>query len=68
MHFTCVLQNECVRMVVLGRLKTLTHLDDVLVMEEEAAAAVQVVSRSRINHVCIFWTLYLMLKFVSTFV
>lgn len=46
-----VLQNECVRMVVLGRLKTLTHLDDVLVMEEEAAAAVQVAARSRINQV-----------------
>ncbi|KAK7148433.1 hypothetical protein R3I93_012688 [Phoxinus phoxinus] len=42
-------RNECVRMVVLGRLKTLTHLDDVLVMEEEAATAVQVVARSRIN-------------------
>ncbi|XP_050982867.1 leucine-rich repeat-containing protein 9 [Labeo rohita] len=42
-------RNECVRMVVLGRLKTLTHLDDVLVMEEEAAAAVQVAARSRIN-------------------
>ncbi|ROL49635.1 Leucine-rich repeat-containing protein 9 [Anabarilius grahami] len=44
-------RNECVRMVVLGRLKTLTHLDDVLVMEEEAAAAIQVVARSRINQI-----------------
>ncbi|XP_039527778.1 leucine-rich repeat-containing protein 9 isoform X3 [Pimephales promelas] len=42
-------RNECVRMLVLGRLKTLTHLDDVFVMEEEAATAVQVVARSRIN-------------------
>ncbi|XP_073775247.1 leucine-rich repeat-containing protein 9 isoform X2 [Danio rerio] len=42
-------RNESVRMVVLSRLKTLTHLDDVLVMEEEAAAAVQVATRSRIN-------------------
>lgn len=38
-------------MVVLGRLKTLTYLDDVFVMEEEAAAAVQVAARSRINQV-----------------
>uniref|UniRef100_A0A673J9S6 Leucine rich repeat containing 9 n=1 Tax=Sinocyclocheilus rhinocerous TaxID=307959 RepID=A0A673J9S6_9TELE len=42
-------RNECVRMVVLGRLKTLTHLDDVLVMEEEAGAAIQVAAQSRIN-------------------
>uniref|UniRef100_A0A8C1SLJ3 Leucine rich repeat containing 9 n=1 Tax=Cyprinus carpio TaxID=7962 RepID=A0A8C1SLJ3_CYPCA len=42
-------RNECVRMVVLGRLKSLTYLDDVFVMEEEAAAAVQVAARSRIN-------------------
>ncbi|XP_016121440.1 leucine-rich repeat-containing protein 9-like, partial [Sinocyclocheilus grahami] len=41
--------NECVRMVVLGLLKTLTHLDDVLVMEEEAGAAIQVAAQSRIN-------------------
>lgn len=47
----CVLQNECVRMVVLGRLKSLTYLDDDFVMEEEAAAAVQVAARSRINQV-----------------
>uniref|UniRef100_A0A8C1EU04 Leucine rich repeat containing 9 n=2 Tax=Cyprinus carpio TaxID=7962 RepID=A0A8C1EU04_CYPCA len=40
---------KCVRMVVLGRLKSLTYLDDVFVMEEEAAAAVQVAARSRIN-------------------
>ncbi|XP_067277190.1 leucine-rich repeat-containing protein 9 isoform X1 [Pseudorasbora parva] len=38
-----------VRMVILGRLRTLTHLDDGLVMEEVAAAAVQGVARSRIN-------------------
>ncbi len=61
----CVLQNECVRMVVLGQLKTLTYLDDVFVMEEEAAAAVQVAARSRINQVWTFWMLYSV--FVSTF-
>ncbi|KTG39503.1 hypothetical protein cypCar_00002327 [Cyprinus carpio] len=44
-------RNECVRMVVLGRLKSLTYLDDVFVMEEEAAAAVQVAARSRINQI-----------------
>ncbi|XP_057198998.1 leucine-rich repeat-containing protein 9 isoform X1 [Triplophysa rosa] len=42
-------RHECVRMVILGRLKTLTHLDDILVMEEEAAAAAQMAARSRIN-------------------
>ncbi len=61
----CVLQNECVRMVVHGQLKTLTYLDDVFVMEEEAAAAVQVAARSRINQVWTFWMLYSV--FVSTF-
>ncbi|XP_051504244.1 leucine-rich repeat-containing protein 9 [Myxocyprinus asiaticus] len=40
---------ECVRTLILGRLKTLTYLDDVLVTEEEAAAAVQMAVRSRIN-------------------
>ncbi|XP_061113948.1 leucine-rich repeat-containing protein 9 [Conger conger] len=38
-----------VRSTVLGRLKTLTHLDDQLVTEEEAAAAVQLAADSRIN-------------------
>jgi len=38
-------------MVVLGRLKTLSYLDDVFVTEEEAAAAVQMAARSRINQV-----------------
>ncbi|XP_035243517.1 leucine-rich repeat-containing protein 9 isoform X2 [Anguilla anguilla] len=38
-----------VRTTVLGRLKTLTHLDDQLVTEEEAAAAVQIAADSRIN-------------------
>ncbi|XP_029900939.1 leucine-rich repeat-containing protein 9 [Myripristis murdjan] len=40
---------EAVRMTILGRLMTLTHLDDVLVTEEEAAAAVQMAAASKIN-------------------
>ncbi|KAM7375862.1 hypothetical protein PAMP_005628 [Pampus punctatissimus] len=40
---------ETVRMTVLGRLTTLTHLDDVLVAEEEAADAVQMAAGSKIN-------------------
>ncbi|XP_030628203.1 leucine-rich repeat-containing protein 9 [Chanos chanos] len=38
-----------VRMTILGRLKTLTHLDGVLVSEEEAAAAIQMAAGSRIS-------------------
>ncbi|XP_030574901.1 leucine-rich repeat-containing protein 9 isoform X2 [Archocentrus centrarchus] len=40
---------EAVRMTILGRLTTLTHLDDVLVAEEEAAEAVQKSAGSKIN-------------------
>ncbi|KAM3871256.1 leucine-rich repeat-containing protein 9 [Diretmus argenteus] len=40
---------ETVKMTILGRLMSLTHLDDVLVAEEEAAAAVQMAAGSRIN-------------------
>ncbi|XP_041710981.1 leucine-rich repeat-containing protein 9 isoform X1 [Coregonus clupeaformis] len=40
---------EAVRMTVLGRLINLTHLDDMLVTEEEAGAAVQMAAGSRIN-------------------
>ncbi|XP_055025567.2 leucine-rich repeat-containing protein 9 isoform X2 [Misgurnus anguillicaudatus] len=40
---------ECVHMVILGRLKTLTHLDGTVVMEEEAAATVQMGAQSRIS-------------------
>ncbi|XP_036398728.1 leucine-rich repeat-containing protein 9 [Megalops cyprinoides] len=40
---------EAVRITVLGRLKSLTHLDNQLVNEEEAAAAVQIAACSRIN-------------------
>ncbi|XP_041669217.1 leucine-rich repeat-containing protein 9 [Cheilinus undulatus] len=40
---------EAVRQTILGRLTTLTHLDDVMVAEEEAADAVQVVAGSKIN-------------------
>uniref|UniRef100_A0A4W5RBJ4 Leucine rich repeat containing 9 n=1 Tax=Hucho hucho TaxID=62062 RepID=A0A4W5RBJ4_9TELE len=42
---------EAVRMTVLGRLISLTHLDDMLVTEEEAGAAVQMAAGSRINQV-----------------
>uniref|UniRef100_W5LPU9 Leucine rich repeat containing 9 n=1 Tax=Astyanax mexicanus TaxID=7994 RepID=W5LPU9_ASTMX len=42
-------QGECVRMVVLGRLRTLTHFDGVLVTEEEAADAEQMATVSKIN-------------------
>uniref|UniRef100_A0A8C7RE95 Leucine rich repeat containing 9 n=1 Tax=Oncorhynchus mykiss TaxID=8022 RepID=A0A8C7RE95_ONCMY len=40
---------EAVRMTVLGRLISLTHLDDMLVTEEEAGAAVQMAAGSRIS-------------------
>ncbi|XP_022077491.2 leucine-rich repeat-containing protein 9 isoform X1 [Acanthochromis polyacanthus] len=40
---------ETVRMTILSRLTTLTHLDDVLVAEEEAAEAVQMAAGSKIN-------------------
>uniref|UniRef100_A0A3Q0T553 Leucine rich repeat containing 9 n=1 Tax=Amphilophus citrinellus TaxID=61819 RepID=A0A3Q0T553_AMPCI len=42
---------EAVRMNILGRLTTLTHLDDVLVAEEEAAEAVQKSAGSKINQI-----------------
>lgn len=38
-------------MIILGRLTTLTHLDNVLVTETEAAAAVQMAVGSKINQV-----------------
>uniref|UniRef100_A0A3P8UAJ0 Leucine rich repeat containing 9 n=1 Tax=Amphiprion percula TaxID=161767 RepID=A0A3P8UAJ0_AMPPE len=41
--------NKTVRMTILGRLTTLTHLDDVLVAEEEAAEAIQMATGSKIN-------------------
>ncbi|AWP16505.1 putative leucine-rich repeat-containing protein 9-like [Scophthalmus maximus] len=40
---------EAVRMTILGRLTTLTHLDDVMVTEEEAADAVAMAAESKIN-------------------
>ncbi|XP_053357223.1 leucine-rich repeat-containing protein 9 [Clarias gariepinus] len=42
-------QGEAVRPVVLGRLKTLTHLDGVLVTEEEVAAAAHLTFTPKIN-------------------
>lgn len=44
-------QPEAVRMTILGHLMNLTHLDDVLVAEEEAAEAVQMAAGSKINQV-----------------
>lgn len=38
-------------MTLLGYLKTLTHLDGIMVTEEEAAEAVQMVAGSKINQV-----------------
>lgn len=38
-------------MTILGRLTTLTHLDDVMVTEEEAADAVAMAAESKINQV-----------------
>uniref|UniRef100_A0A8D3DG26 Leucine rich repeat containing 9 n=1 Tax=Scophthalmus maximus TaxID=52904 RepID=A0A8D3DG26_SCOMX len=42
---------RAVRMTILGRLTTLTHLDDVMVTEEEAADAVAMAAESKINQV-----------------
>ncbi|XP_044023700.1 leucine-rich repeat-containing protein 9 isoform X2 [Siniperca chuatsi] len=42
---------EAVRMTILGRLTTLTHLDDMMVAEEEAADAVQMAAESKIHQV-----------------
>uniref|UniRef100_UPI0037E8E735 leucine-rich repeat-containing protein 9 n=1 Tax=Semicossyphus pulcher TaxID=241346 RepID=UPI0037E8E735 len=41
--------NKPVRKTILGRLTTLTHLDDVMVTEEEAGDAVQMAAGSKIN-------------------
>lgn len=46
-------------MTILGRLTTLTHLDDTMVTEEEAADAVQMAASSKINQVNIFLYRYL---------
>lgn len=44
-------QPKRARMTILGHLKTLTHLDGIIVAEEEAAEAVQMVANSKINQV-----------------
>lgn len=41
-------------MTILGHLKTLTHLDGVIVAEDEAAEAVKMVAASKINQVKTF--------------
>ncbi|XP_037394804.1 leucine-rich repeat-containing protein 9 [Pygocentrus nattereri] len=51
-HNPWTTQGERVRMEVLGRLKTLTHLDGVLVTEEEAAAALTS-TPSKISTACL---------------
>ncbi|XP_075874195.1 leucine-rich repeat-containing protein 9 isoform X2 [Nelusetta ayraudi] len=40
---------KAVRMTILSRLTTLTHLDDILITEEEASKAAQVAAGSKIN-------------------
>lgn len=49
-----LLQPETVRMTILSRLMTLTHLDNIMVAEEEAADAAQIAAGSKINKVKIF--------------
>ncbi|XP_076841776.1 leucine-rich repeat-containing protein 9 isoform X2 [Brachyhypopomus gauderio] len=44
---------DSVRMVLLGRLKTLTHLDGVLVTEEESETALQMNTTSKIDQACL---------------
>lgn len=41
-------------MTILGHLKTLTHLDGVIVAEDEAAEAIKMVAASKINQVKTF--------------
>ncbi|XP_054470363.1 leucine-rich repeat-containing protein 9 [Anoplopoma fimbria] len=43
------IRSKTVRITILGRLTTLTHLDDMMVAEEEAAYAVQMAAGSKIN-------------------
>lgn len=49
--FVFSIQPETVRLTILGRLTALTHLDGVLVTEEEAAEGAQMVTGSKINQV-----------------
>lgn len=44
-------QPKAVRMTILSRLTALTHLDDILITEEEATKAAQVAAGSKINQV-----------------
>ncbi|XP_068195211.1 leucine-rich repeat-containing protein 9 [Antennarius striatus] len=44
---------EEVRETILGHLTTLTHLDDMMVTEEESSNAVQMVARAMINQACL---------------
>lgn len=47
-------QSKTVRMTILGHLTTLTHLNNMMVAEEEAASAVLMAAGSKINQVKVF--------------
>lgn len=48
--FPCF-QPKTIRMAILGSIRTLTHLDDIMVAEEEAARAVEMAASSKITQV-----------------
>lgn len=48
-------------MSVIGRLKTLTHLDGVLVSEEEATAATKFIAGTKITQVEFYCLIFLVL-------
>lgn len=60
-----LLQPETVRMTILSRLMTLTHLDNIMVAEEEAADAAQIAAGSKINKVKIFKIHFIYIFFFS---
>ena len=49
--FFCLLKPTCIRLSVIGQLKTLTNLDGVLIADEEAAEALYYIEASVINQV-----------------
>ncbi|TNN84206.1 Leucine-rich repeat-containing protein 9 [Liparis tanakae] len=59
-------QSKTVRMTILGHLTTLTHLNDVMVAEEEAASAVLMAAGSKINQVRVFQISSVALFFAPT--
>lgn len=52
-------------MTILGRLTTLTHLDDMMVAEEEAADAVHMAAGSKINQVTILAILVFIYRYLT---